>query len=81
MLFNSLPFIFVFLPVVLIGFFVLGRFNRLAAAAFLGLASFAFYGWWSPKYLLLLTGSIAFNYSAGMAIARAAVAGQSPIPN
>ncbi len=76
MLFNSLPFIFVFLPVVLIGFFVLGRFNRLAAAAFLALASFAFYGWWSPKYLLLLTGSIAFNYTAGMAIARAAVAGQ-----
>ena len=74
MLFNSLPFLFLFLPVVLIGFFVLGRFSKLAAAAFLALASFAFYGWWNPKYLLLLSGSILFNYTAGMAIARAVAA-------
>ncbi len=76
MLFNSLPFIFLFLPVVLIGFFVLGRFNRLAAAGWLALASFVFYGWWSPKYVLLLAGSILFNYNAGLAIARAALAGE-----
>ena len=76
MLFNSLPFIFVFLPVVLLGFFALGRVNRLAAAAWLALASFAFYGWWNPKYVVLLAGSILFNYSAGLAIVRAGAAGQ-----
>ena len=77
MLFNSLPFIFVFLPVVLIGFFVLARVNRLAAAGWLALASFVFYGWWSPKYVLLLAGSILFNYTAGLAIVRAGVAGEA----
>jgi alginate O-acetyltransferase complex protein AlgI len=77
MLFNSLPFIFLFLPIVLVGFFVLGRYNRLAAAGWLALASFVFYGWWSPKYVLLLAGSILFNYYAGMAIARAGLAGET----
>jgi D-alanyl-lipoteichoic acid acyltransferase DltB (MBOAT superfamily) len=75
MLFNSLPFIFLFLPLVLAGFFVLGRWNRLVAAGWLALASFAFYGWWSPKYVFLLAGSILFNYSAGLAIVRAVLAG------
>ncbi|MDH4152010.1 MAG: MBOAT family protein [Betaproteobacteria bacterium] len=74
MLFNSLPFIFLFLPLVIAGFFVLGRYNRLAAAAWLALASFVFYGWWSPKYVLLLAGSILFNYTAGLAIVRAGFA-------
>ncbi len=75
MLFNSLPFIFVFLPVVLIGFFMIGRNHRLAAAAWLALASLVFYGWWSPKYVLLLAASILFNYYAGLAIVRAGAAG------
>jgi D-alanyl-lipoteichoic acid acyltransferase DltB (MBOAT superfamily) len=77
MLFNSLPFLFIFLPIALTGFFVIGRYNRLAAAGFLALASFAFYGWWSPKYLLLLAGSILLNYSAGLAIVRAVLAGDA----
>ncbi len=76
MLFNSLPFIFIFLPLVAAGFFILGRFNRLAAAGWLALASFAFYGWWNPKYILLLAGSILFNYTAGLAIVRAVLAGE-----
>jgi alginate O-acetyltransferase complex protein AlgI len=75
-LFNSLPFIFVFLPLALAGFFVLGRFSARAAAAWLALASLFFYGWWNPKYLVLLVGSILFNYFAGMAINRAATAGE-----
>jgi hypothetical protein len=41
MLFNSLPFLFLFLPVVLIGFFVLGRFSKLDAAGFLALQIWA----------------------------------------
>ncbi len=77
MLFNSLPFIFVFLPIVLIGFFVLGRVNRMAAATWLALASFVFYGWWSPKYVLLLAASILFNYTAGLAIVRAGISGDA----
>ena len=44
MLFNSYAFIFVFLPAVAAGFFVLGRVNGMLAAGWLATASFAFYG-------------------------------------
>ena len=66
MLFNSYPFIFVFFPLVLIGFFLIGARSARAAAGFLALASLFFYGWWSVKALPLLVGSICFNYWAGL---------------
>jgi hypothetical protein len=56
MLFNSYPFIFVFFPLVLIGFFLIGKRNARAAAGFLALASLFFYGWWSVQALPLLLG-------------------------
>jgi len=51
MLFNSYQFVFVFLPVTLIVFFLLGRANRVWAAGWLALASIVFYGHWSVKYM------------------------------
>jgi alginate O-acetyltransferase complex protein AlgI len=72
MLFNSYPFLFVFLPVTLIVFFLLGRVNRQWAAAWLALASIVFYGYWSVKYIPLLLGSVIFNYLCGRAISRRA---------
>ncbi len=54
MLFNSYVFIFVFLPVTLAGFFLLGRFQPKLAAAWLTAASLFFYGWWNPLYVGLL---------------------------
>jgi alginate O-acetyltransferase complex protein AlgI len=66
MLFNSYPFIFVFFPVVLIGFFLIGARHRGAAAGFLALASIFYYGWAGVEVLPLLLGSIAFNYGAGL---------------
>ncbi|MEQ1774939.1 MAG: MBOAT family protein, partial [Burkholderiales bacterium] len=71
MLFNSLAFIFFYLPVVLTGFFVLGRRSPVAAAAWLTLASLFFYGWWNPAYVGLLAASMAFNYWLGVRIVRA----------
>ncbi len=70
MLFNSLPFIFCFLPVTLTAFYVLGRYDRRAAAGFLGLASIFFYGWWDSRYVLLLVGSILGNFLLADAIQR-----------
>jgi D-alanyl-lipoteichoic acid acyltransferase DltB (MBOAT superfamily) len=70
MLFNSYVFIFVFLPVTLAGFFLLGRFQPKLAAAWLTAASLFFYGWWNPLYVALLVLSICFNYVCGVAIAR-----------
>jgi D-alanyl-lipoteichoic acid acyltransferase DltB (MBOAT superfamily) len=69
MLFNSNAFVFVFLPIVLAVFFGARRtFGTRAALGCLLAASVFFYGWWNPYYVLLLAGSIGFNF----ALARAA---------
>jgi D-alanyl-lipoteichoic acid acyltransferase DltB (MBOAT superfamily) len=73
MLFNTLGFIFLFLPVTLAGFYLSKKFvGRDAALLWLTLASLCFYGWWNPVYLLLISGSIATNYVLGRGIARSA---------
>ena len=66
MLFNSFEFIFAFLPITIFVFFQIGKYNRSLAAAWLGLASLFFYGWWNPAYIILLLGSILFNYFIGI---------------
>lgn len=63
MLFNSMVFIAGFLPVVLLGFFLLTAAGRQRMAVlWLTLASLVFYGWWNPSNVPLLLGSIVFNY-------------------
>ncbi|ARN74094.1 MBOAT family O-acyltransferase [Oceanicoccus sagamiensis] len=71
MLFNSYEFILVFLPLVLIGFYLLGNggFGR-AAISWLVLASFFFYGWWNPAYLILIVTSMLFNFTIGSWLGR-----------
>lgn len=78
MLFNSYTFLFGFLPVVLAIFFVLGRYSRIWASAWLTAASVFFYGWWNPAYVGLLLGSILFNYVIGYSLAHAAGAAAAP---
>jgi alginate O-acetyltransferase complex protein AlgI len=69
LLFNSYEFLFVFLPATLAVFFVLsGTRQQRLAAAWLALASIFFYGYWSPRYVLLLLASIVANFIAGRAI-------------
>jgi D-alanyl-lipoteichoic acid acyltransferase DltB (MBOAT superfamily) len=70
MLFNSHPFILLFLPSTLIGFFLLARVSRCLAASWLVAASLVFYGWWDLRYVPLLLTSIVFNYAFGLLIAR-----------
>ncbi len=65
MLFNSIQFIAGFFPVVVVGYFVLGRSSRKLAALWLAAASLFFYGWWNISFVGLLLASVAFNYSAG----------------
>jgi alginate O-acetyltransferase complex protein AlgI len=65
MLFNSYPFIFLFLPVVLAGYFWLGRSRDLAPVVWLALASLVFYAIGNWQFVPLLVGSIAFNYFIG----------------
>lgn len=75
MLFNSYEFILVFLPIVVITFFLIARASHLLAATWLCAASLFFYGWWNPKFVALLVASIAVNYAAGYAIGLARSAG------
>ncbi len=65
MLFTAFPFLAIFLPVSVIGFFLIARCNLRAALCFLLLCSVVFYGWDSPRHLGLLIGSIAFNFWMG----------------
>ena len=63
MLFDSRTFIFAFLPVCLAGFFLLGRLAGPAwALRWLVGASLFFYGWWDPRFVPLLIGSVLANH-------------------
>src|ERR1700694_4872862 len=66
MLFNSYQFIFVFLPIALVGYFAAGRFGNLAPVVFLALASLAFYSASNWQFVPLLLASVAFNYVIGL---------------
>jgi D-alanyl-lipoteichoic acid acyltransferase DltB (MBOAT superfamily) len=70
MLFNSIAFLFVFLPIALIGFQLLAAFSRQAAIAWLALASITFYGFWSARFVLVLLVSVSFNYGSAVVIDR-----------
>ena len=70
MVFSSYPFIFVYLPLALLGFHVATWFGKRAAALWLVLASLAFYGYWRLDFLPLLLVSIAFNFSIGWLLSR-----------
>ena len=70
MLFNSYPFLFIFLPITILGFFQIGRYSRTLASLWLFSASLFFYGWWNPAYVSLLLASILFNYGVGKAVSR-----------
>lgn len=67
MLFSSIPFLYYFLPTVLILYFLAPRGWR---NALLLTASLVFYGWGEPKYLLLMAGAILAFYLFGIAVGR-----------
>ncbi len=70
MLFSSWQFIFLFLPVTLIGFFALPPEPRWPRKVWLLVASLFFYGYWKIEYIPLLLFSICFNYSVAEFITR-----------
>src|SRR5215469_12730355 len=62
MLFNSSEFLFVFLPVALCGFYLLGSISRTSAIRWLILVSLVFYAWWRPINVLIIGPSILINF-------------------
>ena len=71
MLFSSIPFLYCFLPVVVLVYFLVPR--RLKNTVLL-LFSLLFYGWGEPKYVFLMIFTIAAFFLCGLAMDKA----QSP---
>ena len=65
MLFSSSIFLFVFLPCVLMGYYILLRNRRQGQNLFLLVASLLFYAWGEPRFLPIMLLSIAMNYGFG----------------
>ena len=65
MLFSSIPFLYSFLPVVLIVYFIVPKQLK---NAWIMLSSFFFYGWGEPKFLIIMIASIAQGYVFGLLI-------------
>ncbi len=72
MLFNSYIFIFVFLPSTFLLYHLLRHYRYFRSSLFvLVAASLIFYGWWNPKYLILLIALILFNFLIAQAMFQA----------
>lgn len=67
MVFSSIEFLFLFLPVVVVGYYLL---PRVARNGWLLLASLVFYAWGEPFFVLVMLLSIAFNYALALCISR-----------
>lgn len=66
MLFSDPIYIFLFLPLVVVLYFFLNKFHLYKISTiWLVAASFFFYGYWNPKYLLLLSISLVVNFTIG----------------
>ena len=68
LLFSGIPFLFYFLPAVLILYFLVPW--KLKNAVLL-LFSLVFYAWGEPKYVFLMLSTIGLFYSCGLAIGKA----------
>ena len=61
MLFHSSLFLLIFLPLVLVAYYLLAG-RRTARLGLLSIASLAFYGYWDVRFLPLLAGSVIANW-------------------
>ena len=68
MLFSSIPFLYYFLPAVLIVYFLVPRFCKNAV---LLISSLVFYAWGEPKYVFLMIATICLFYFCGLAMDKA----------
>jgi alginate O-acetyltransferase complex protein AlgI len=68
MLFSSVTFIYLFLPIVLIVYYGLLRKHRSLQNAFLLFASLLFYAWGEPKFVAVMILSIIVNWGLGLAV-------------
>ncbi len=65
MVFSSIEFLFYFLPVVLIGYYILKKWRK-AANVFLSVMSLSFYAFGAPKFFPIMMASIVVNWLFGL---------------
>lgn len=76
MLFNSVEFLFVFLPIALLLFYSPAlcrpdpRLRQKLCVCILGACSLSFYSWWDSTFVPVIVASVLFNLAAGWAIER-----------
>ncbi|HEY0930675.1 MAG TPA: MBOAT family O-acyltransferase [Gemmatimonas sp.] len=75
MLFNSIEFIFAFLPIAYAIFWTLQTAN--ARYVWLTITGYVFYGWWDPRFCLLMAFSTLVSYLAGLGMLRSPVGSQA----
>ena len=80
MLFSSSVFLFLFLPVVLLVYYLPLRRWRQGQNVFLLLASLGFYAWGEPWFVLVMLGSILANYGFGLWVDACKRAGRTCLP-
>ena len=80
MLFSSSVFLFLFLPAVLLVYYLPLRRWRQGQNVFLLLASLFFYAWGEPWFVLVMIASILANYGFGLWVAHAQGRGRSGRP-
>ena len=68
MLFSSMIFLILFLPIILVGYYILFRKSRMVQNIWLLLGSLIFYAWGEPKFVLIMLASIFCNWIFGLAI-------------
>lgn len=68
MLFNSFEFL-LFLPVVFLVYWFVAARNLTVQNLFVVVASYVFYGWWNPMFLLLIFITSVCSYASGIGIA------------
>lgn len=73
MLFNSFIFLFVFLPITYIVFWTLRTAQQ--RYVWLALSGYVFYGYWDPRFCLLMAFSTLVSYCAGLSLLRVKDAG------
>lgn len=77
MRFDTLGFVVLFLPAVLLLFHLLRQWQHRAALTFLVCASLFFYGWWDVRYVALILISIAVNFGLGRALLQSRAANET----
>lgn len=71
MLFNSIDFMFFFLPIVFLVYFLLNRLDtNIFGKIWLVCSSLFFYSYWNSSYLFLILISLSLNYAAGVLLSR-----------